>query len=338
MKAAILSDIYKVEIKEVEKPKINKNEVLIKVKSTGICGSDLHAYRGHHPFRKPPVILGHEVSGIVEEIGDEVKNININDRVTVEPQLGCGNCEYCFLGKYNLCIDRKAPGIGDWNGTFAEYFVVCEKAVFKLTDQITYDEGALIEPLAVGVHAVRKTGIKLGDTVAILGGGTIGLTNLIAARNAGATKIFITDFIDYNLEKARQLGADYTINPNKENVCKKIKEIFSYGVNKVIITAAFEPVWKEALSISKKGANICIVGMFNENVQVDFLDMLMTEKSIITSWLYLREDFVTAIDIAKKVKLNLLITHNLKLEDAQKGLEKMDKRKENIIKIILNPF
>jgi len=135
MKAAVLTEIHKVEIKDVEKPEIKDNEVLIKVKSTGICGSDLHAYRGHHPFRKPPVILGHEVSGVVEEIGDVVNNIKNGDRVTVEPQLGCGECEYCLTGKYNLCIDRRAPGIGNWHGSFAEYFVAPEGTVYKLTGQ-----------------------------------------------------------------------------------------------------------------------------------------------------------------------------------------------------------
>lgn len=338
MKAAVLTDFYKIEIKEIKKPQIEKNEALIRVKSTGICGSDLHAYRGHHPFRKPPVILGHEVSGIVTEIGSEVKNIAINDRVTVEPQLGCGICEYCIEGKYNLCNNRKAPGINNWYGTFAEYFVAHDKNIFKISENISYDKGALIEPLAVGVHAVRQADIKLGETVAILGAGTIGLTTLIAARVAGATKIFITDYIDHNLEKAKQLGADYIINPGKESVSEKIKDLCPHGVNKAFITAAFKPVWEEALNISKKSSNICIVGMFSEEIQVDFLDLLMTEKTIKTSWLYLREDFITAIDIAKKNNLGLLITHNLNLEEAQKGMIKLDKKEENIIKIILNPL
>lgn len=336
MKAAVLTKIRKIEIKNIEKPKIKDSEVLIKVKSTGICGSDLHAYRGVHPFRKPPVILGHEISGIVEEIGDVVNNIKIGDRVTVEPQFGCGKCEYCLTGKYNLCISRRAPGIGDWYGTFAEYFVAPKEAVYKLTNNISYNQGALIEPLAVGVHAVRQSGIKLGDSVAILGAGTIGLMNLVAAIQAGATKIFITDFLDYNLEKAKQLGADYALNPSREKVSEKIKEISPYGVDKVIIAAAFKPVWEEALRISKKGGEICVVGMFEEEIGVNFLDMLMTQKSIMTSWLYLREDFITAIEIAKKVNLNPLITHKLPLSKASEGLKKMDERKENIIKIILN--
>lgn len=336
MKAAVLTKTRKIEIENIEKPEIKDNEVLIKVKSTGICGSDLHAYRGVHPFRKPPVVLGHEVAGIIVELGKKITEFKIGDKATVEPHIGCGKCEYCLEGNYNLCKEKKVPGVGDWIGAFSEYFVAPEKTIYKLSDDLSFDEGALIEPLAVGVHAVRQSGIKLGDSVAILGAGTIGLMNLIAAKQAGATKIFITDFLDYNLEKAKKLGADYVVNPSRENVSEKIKEISQYGVNKVIVTAAFKPVWEEALRISKKGGNICIVGMFDEEAEVDFLDMLMAEKSIKTSWVYLREDFITAIEIAKKINLNTLITHKLSLDKASEGLKKMDERKENVIKIILN--
>lgn len=182
MKVTILSNVYKINVIEIEKPKIKENEVLIRVKSSGICGSDLHAYRGHHPFRKPPVILGHEVSGVVEELGKAVDNIKVGDRVTVEPQLGCGECVYCLEGKYNLCINRRAPGIGSWMGSFSEYFVPPYKVVYKLPDTVNYDRGALIEPLAVGVHAVRNANIQLGDTIAILGAGTIGLMNLVVSK------------------------------------------------------------------------------------------------------------------------------------------------------------
>lgn len=336
MKAAVLTEIRKIEIKSIKKPEIRDDEVLIKVKSTGICGSDLHAYRGIHPFRKPPVVLGHELSGNIAETGKRITKFKIGDKVTVEPHIGCGKCEYCLSGNYNLCKEKKVPGIGEWTGTFAEYFAAPEKTIYKLSDDLSFDEGALIEPLAVGVHAVRQSGIKLGDSVAILGAGTIGLMSLIAAKQVGVTKIFITDFLDYNLEKAKKFGADYTINPSRENVLEKVKKILPYGVSKVIITAAFRPVWEEAVKISKKSGNICVVGMFDKEVQVDFLNMLMAEKSVSTSWVYLREDFIRAIEITKKIDLNPLITHKLPLYKALEGLKKMDERKENVIKIILS--
>ena len=336
MKVAILSNVYKIEIREIEKPKIEENEVLIEVKSTGICGSDLHAYRGQHPFRKPPVILGHEVSGVVEEIGNVANNIKIGDRVTVEPQLGCGECEYCLTGKYNLCVDRRAPGIGNWHGSFSEYFVAPKGTVYKLRDSISYNQGALIEPLAVGVHAIRNANIKLGDTVAILGVGTIGLMSLIAAKNAGASRIYVSDLSDYNLAKAKELGADVIINTKDDNIFEIVKKEDSNGVDKVIITAAFPIVWEEALKISKKGGGICIVGMFDKPVTADLLQLLMSEKSVYTSWLYRREDFETSIKIAQEANLNSLITHKFSLEDTAKALKIMDDRKENIIKVILN--
>lgn len=304
MKVAILSDVYKIDIKEIEKPKIKENEVLIRVKSSGVCGSDLHAYRGHHPFRKPPVILGHEVSGTVEEIGGMVDNIKIGDRVTVEPQLGCGECEYCFAGKYNLCINRRAPGIGNWDGSFAEYFVAPKRTVYKLTNKISYNEGALIEPLAVGVHAIRNADIKLGNTVAILGVGTIGLMSLIAAKNAGASRIYVSDLLDYNLAKAKELGADVIINTEDDNIFKIVEKEDPNGVDKVIITAAFPIVWEEALQICKRNGRICIVGMFKEPVTIDFLKLLMEEKSICTSWLYLKKDFEISKESANHFRSN----------------------------------
>jgi len=336
MKAALLSDNYKIQIVNVEKPKIKDSEVLIRVKSNGICGSDLHAYRGHHPFRKPPVILGHEVSGMVEQLGESVRNVEIGDRVAVEPQLGCGECAYCLAGKYNICVKRAAPGIGSWNGSFAEYFAAPASKVYKLPQDMTYDTGALMEPLAVGVHAVRRADIKLGDSVAVLGVGTIGLMNLVAAKKAGASRTYASDLLDYNLGKARELGADVPINPNKENLIEAVQQRNPYGVDKVIITAAFPPVWEQAVKICKRGGRICVVGMFGESVAVDFLQLLLQEKCICLSWLYRREDFVTAIEIAQAVNLSPIITHTFPLEDAAKGLQMMDERKQNIVKIILN--
>ena len=186
------------------------------------------------------------------------------------------------------------------------------------------------------MHAIRNADIKLGNTVAILGAGTIGLMSLIAAKNAGASRIYVSDLLDYNLSKAKELGADVIINTENDNIFEIVKKEDSNGVDKVIITAAFPIVWEEALKISKKGGGICIVGMFDKPVTTDLLQLLMSEKSVYTSWLYRREDFETSIKIAQEVNLNSLITHKFSLEDTAKALKIMDDRKENIIKVILN--
>ena len=336
MKAVLLTDSYKVEIVDVERPQITDTEVLVEVRSNGICGSDVHAYRGLHPFRKPPVILGHEVSGTIVELGRAVDNVAVGDRVAVEPQSGCGQCAYCLAGRYNLCIKRAAPGIAPWNGTFAEYFAAPASKVYPLPEDMSYDTGALMEPLAVGVHAVRTADVKLGDSVAILGMGTIGLMNLVAARRAGAARIYASDLLDYNLGKAGELGADTTVNSGKDDLLEVIPKSDPWGVDKVIITAAFPPVWTQAQTICKKGGTVCVVGMFGETVTLDLLKFLLEERQVRASWLYLRRDFEIAIDIARRVNLGPMITHRLRLEDAARGLKIMDERKENIVKIILN--
>jgi L-iditol 2-dehydrogenase len=336
VKAALLSEAYRIDIVGTDRPKTRDAEVLIRVKSNGICGSDVHAYRGHHAFRKPPVILGHEVSGIVEEVGRAVVGVEAGDRVAVEPQEGCGRCPQCLAGKENICVSRAAPGIGDWKGSFAQYFAAPAGKVYRLPQGMSYDTGALMEPLAVGVHAARRAGVGLGDSVAVLGVGTIGLMSLVAARKAGASRLYASDLLDFNLGKARELGGDVLINPGREDLLGIMGEREPYGVDKVIVTAAFPPVWEQAVGICRSGGTVCVVGMFGEPVSVDLLGLLLREKSIHLSWLYGRRDFLAAIDIAGAVDLEPMITHRLPLEEAAKGLKMMDERKEDIVKILLN--
>jgi L-iditol 2-dehydrogenase len=185
MKAALVVAREKVEIREIDIPKIKSDEALIKVKAVGVCGSDLHLFRGTHPVRKPPAILGHEVAGDIVEVGDRVSNLKVGDRVTVEPQQGCGKCEFCRQGIVSLCLNKKTPGTPDWNGTFAEYFNAPAQVVHKITDNVSYQMATLIEPLAVAVHTVGRITVKEKDTLVILGSGTIGLLTLVVARESG---------------------------------------------------------------------------------------------------------------------------------------------------------
>ncbi len=185
MKAALVTDVEKVSIEEIERPIIKDDEVLIKVKTVGVCGSDLHLFRGTHAFRKPPAILGHEIAGEVVEIGKRVRNLKVGDRVTVEPQYGCGECEFCRQGLINLCTKKIVPGTAKWIGVFVEYFNAPEKTVYKLNDSVSYPMGTMIEPLAVAVRAFRRATVKEKDCVVKLGSGTIGLLCLIVARQMG---------------------------------------------------------------------------------------------------------------------------------------------------------
>ncbi|MHB1417626.1 MAG: zinc-dependent alcohol dehydrogenase, partial [Chloroflexota bacterium] len=182
MKAAVLTAHYHIEFADIPEPEPKANEVKIKVISAGICGSEVHAFKGTHPFRHPPAILGHELAGEVVAVGDEINGYKVGDRVTVEPQILCGVCDACRAGYPNLCDNKVVLGTQKWVGGYAEYIVAPEQTLYKIPDSVSYDEAVMIEPLAVGVHAVREAKLKVGQSAIILGGGTIGLATLVAAR------------------------------------------------------------------------------------------------------------------------------------------------------------
>lgn len=179
MRAALIDQIRSVKLVDIPEPQIHKgNEVKIQVKTTGICGSELHAYHGTHPFRIPPLVSGHEFAGVIVEIGYAVTKFKIGDRVTAEPQTSCGKCWECRNGMYHLCPEKCVLGAMGWSGSFGEYIIMPEETLIKLPDDMSFEDATLIEPLAVGMHAVRTSGCGLGDRILVVGCGAIGLESL----------------------------------------------------------------------------------------------------------------------------------------------------------------
>jgi len=338
MKAVFVDDAYSVVVKEVEVPELLENNVLIQVKVAGICGSDIHTYKGLHPFRKPPVIIGHEISGEVVGVGTKVQTIKIGDRVTVEPQIGCGACDYCLEGQVNFCEKRTAPGIGDWYGTMAEFFVTPEQTVFKLPDTLSHEEGVLVEPVAVGVHAVRKGNIGIGDRVAILGAGPIGLLAMSAAKVAGATTTLVTDVLDYALEAAEKMGATHTLNiKDKSDWSNEAKEL-SGGMFDVVLVAVGVPgIIDQALSLLRKGGRIVTIAMFHGDQTFNIHNLQNQEKEIVGCMTYNRVDTQTAIEMlaAGVINTEVIISHRLSFEDAGEGFRMVDKKENASLKVIV---
>lgn len=221
MKVAVMEDIGKMNLVERPIPKPQKNEVLVKLEYVGICGSDLHYYehgRIGDYIVKPPFVLGHEASGIIVEIGENVKNLKLGDRVALEPGKTCGNCEFCKKGLYNLCPDVVFFATPPVDGVFQEYVAHEAALCFKLPDNMTTLEGALIEPLAVGFHAAIQGDAHLGQTAVVMGAGCIGLVSILALKARGVNNIYVVDIIEKRLEKARELGATGIIN-GREKKC-----------------------------------------------------------------------------------------------------------------------
>lgn len=338
MKAVFVDHPYSVAVKDVEAQPIKDNEVKIQVKVAGICGSDINTYKGIHPFRKPPVIIGHEVAGDVVEAGKNVKKVKVGDRVTVEPQEGCGTCEPCLLGETNSCVDRGAPGINDWYGAMAEYFVAPEKSVLALPETLSYEQGVLAEPLAVGVHAVEKADIRPGDRVAVIGVGPIGLLTLAAAKSAGATTILATDIMDYSLESASKYGATVTLNTKgKEKWTEEAKQRVGGAFDKVFVAAGVPGVVNDALSLLKRGGRIATIAMFHKEETLDIVQLQNQEKEVIGSFCYTYKDMKNALSLLANgnVSDEVIVSHVLPVEKADKGFELVEKKLEQSLKVLI---
>jgi L-iditol 2-dehydrogenase len=337
MKAAFVVDKEKVEIREIDIPKINSNEVLIKVKTVGVCGSDLHLFRGTHPTRKPPAILGHEVAGDIIEVGNQVRNLKVGDRVTVEPHKVCGECEFCKQGLANLCVAKINPGNPGWNGTFAEYFNAPAQVVHKISDKVSYETATLIEPLAVAVHAVGRITVKPKDTLVILGSGTIGLLTLIAARESGYQNIICTDTQDFNLSMAKGEGAKLVLNPLQDDVVAKVREFTAgRGADAVLILANAKNIIDQASSIVRKRGEIGIVAMITEKIPVYPQNFVTNEITLFGSVTYETKDFLKAAKMVNNgLNLQNFVTQRLSLDDSQKALSILSDKKENVVKVIV---
>ena len=335
MKAAYVVDTMKTEIKDIPVPNIKPNEVLIKTKAVGICGSDLHVFLGAHAFRKPPVILGHEISGDIYKVGEEVTKFKVGDRVAVNPTISCGKCEYCLASKENICPNRRAPGTTEWVGTFVEYFPAPENIVYKIPDDVDYGTATLAEPLSVAMHILGRLG-KNKDSIAILGCGTIGLLTLFLAKRLGYKKIICSDPAEYNRITALRLGADMVINPLEDDVSEKIFSITKEGVGTCVVAAGPPNILDQATEITKKGGDIGLVAMITNPIPVNSYNIVYKEQNIYGSQLYTTEDFEKALDIINSNEdMSVFITQRLFVDDIQHAMEILHEKRENVIKIII---
>ncbi len=339
MKAAVLRDYYKMQIEEVPEPEPAPNEVKIRVAVVGICGSEMHAYKGTHPFRHPPSIQGHEMAGDVVAMGSEVRRFAIGDRVTLDPQRVCGVCDDCRSGHPNSCTKKIMLGVQEWPGAFGRYIVAPEQQIYKLPDHVSYEEGSMVEPLSVGVHAVRQAGVKPGSSVLILGGGTIGLCALAGARAAGAAQVIITDAFDFNLEVAKKLGATATVNVRRQDVNQVVAEVTGgKGVDAALVAVGVPAVVNQAIAAVKRRGEVVLIGLFHEPISIqDSFAIISAERVLRGSQTYNPEDVQRALDLIStgQVDVKAMITHRLPIDDAQHAFEMVDKRLEDSIKVIL---
>lgn len=337
MRAAYITGVKQTEIREIDKPVPKKGEVLIKIESVGICGSDLHLFLGVHAFRKPPVILGHEMSGTVCELGEGVTKFLIGDRVTVNPSVSCGKCLTCKRGLENICEQRKAPGTDDWIGCFVEYFPAPEETVYKIHDDVEFSRAALTEPLSVATHILGRASVQDIKTMAIIGCRTIGLMTLYLAKKRGVGKIVCSDPAAYNRDQALRFGADLAVNPFTEDPVKAAMQITDgEGVDLCIVAAGASMILDQASQMTRKGGEIGLVAMITKPINFYCYSIVFREQRIFGSQIYQTGDFEDALEVVQTdERLSSFVTQRMSMDDVQKAMEMLAEKKENIIKIIL---
>lgn len=327
--------------KDIPLPSIKDKEVLIKVEAVGICGSDMHYYQ-HGKIGdfivEGDFILGHEAAGTVMEIGKDVKSLKVGDRVALEPGKTCGECEFCKSGLYNLCPDVEFFATPPYHGVFVNYVNHPENMCFKLPDNVSSVEGALVEPLSVGLHATGQGGVKLGDTVVIFGTGCIGLCALIASKARGASTIIVVDMLENRLEKAKVLGATYTVNAREVNTVEKILELTEgKGANVVIETAGAMATVKQTVDVLKIGGTIVMVGMTpKDEVEFNFMKLMNKEGQIKTIFRY-RNLYPTAINAIASGTINIkdIVTHEFDFENTKDALDYVALNPSEVVKAVI---
>jgi L-iditol 2-dehydrogenase len=283
-------------------------------------------------------ILGHECSGVVVETGKNVKRLKAGDRVALEPGVPCGQCEFCRSGKYNLCPDVEFLATPPYHGCLMNYIAFPENMAFKLPDNVSTKEGALVEPLAVGLHAAAQGNVRLGDKVVILGAGTIGLVTLLACKAYGATEVTVVDVIEKRLEVAKNLGATRVINAKDENAVETVMALTNgVGVDKVIETAGNEHTIKQCPYLVKRGGTIVLVGLAPKDIiDFNFMQIMVKEADIKTVFRY-RNLYPSAIGAIADGKINVkgIVTHEFDFEESDKAFDFVIENKNEVVKAVI---
>ena len=327
-----------IEFRETPRPIAAEGQVLVRIMRIGICGSDIHVYHGKHPFTRYPVTQGHEVSGRIEAVGSGVEGLSVGQKVTIEPQVCCGHCYPCTHGKYNLCEELKVMGF-QTTGTASESFAVDAAKVTPLPETMSYDEGAMIEPLAVTVHAAKRFPELKGARVAILGCGPIGILLMQSCKALGAASVLVTDVSDYRLSVARSVGADYAVNTGETDMEQALRDAFGSDKADVIYDCAGSDITMgQAIRCARKGSTIVLVAVFSKLASVDLAVLNDHELDLNTSMMYRHEDYVDAIRLVSegKVQLRPLMSRHFAFRDYLKAYQYIDENREMTMKVIID--
>ncbi|HZS87296.1 MAG TPA: NAD(P)-dependent alcohol dehydrogenase [Chloroflexota bacterium] len=341
MKAAVLQRARVLTMEQRPRPEPGPGEVLVRVRSVGVCGSDVHYYTHGRigPFVvESPLVLGHEMAGTIAALGPGVTTRTVGQRVAVEPGVPDRVCEFCRSGRYNLCPNVRFMATPPVDGAFTEFVVMPQDFVFPLPDHVSLEEGAMIEPLSVGVYAVHRSGLRAGQDVAVLGAGPIGLVTLQAARAAGAGAITVVDLDAHRLEVAASMGATATVDASRDDPQSRILELTGgRGVDLVFEAAGSPRTAAMAVHLARRGGRVAVIGLPPEdNCPFPLVAAMAKEVDIVTVFRYANV-YPAAIALVAEGRVNVkdLITHRFTLEEAERALQLSDRREDGVVKALV---
>lgn len=339
MKALVYKAEKVVEIEERNIPVPKSDEVLIQVKEVSICGSDLGAYRHASERFKTPLVLGHEFSGVITEVGADVKDYKVGQRVTVNPIVKCNDCFHCNKGEANLCGNRASMGtaIGGerTDGAMREYVTVKDWMVIPIADNVSFKTGAMLEPCGVCLAAAKCGYDKSEKNVVVIGTGPIGFLITKFLKAMGVPNVICSDIVDFRLGKAKEFGADHTINAKDEDVVKRVKELTNgYGADRVIIAAGVGSVINQSFEMVRNGGTIVLVALMHEMVTIDPMEIVGRGIKFLGSYMFTTE-MAEAAQMFAEGKLNVeeLITSSFPLERGNEAFEVLDTPNNSEIKV-----
>ena len=343
MKALLLEQYMQLGYQEVPEPAISPDDVLIRVKACGICGSDVHGLDGSTGRRIPPIVMGHEAAGVIQEVGANVKGWSTGDRVTFDSTVSCGHCYFCARGEINLCDNRQVLGVscGEFrrHGAFAELVSVPARILYRLPDSLGFAQAAMIEAVSIAVHAVNITPKSLGDTAVVVGSGMIGLLTIQAAKAAGFARVFAVDLDDNKLAAALRLGADAAFNPKTVDVPKAIQELTNGRGADVALEAvgAAAPI-KTAIMSVKKGGTVTLIGNIAPNIELP-LQAVVTRQIRLQGSCASSGEYPACIELlaSGRIKVDEMISARVPLAEGADWFKRLYAHEPNLMKVILEP-
>lgn len=343
MKALLLKEYKQLELTEMPEPTIGPEDLLVRVKACGICGSDVHGYDGSTGRRIPPLVMGHEAAGVVAKAGSAVREFKVGDRITFDSTVYCGRCAFCRSGQINLCDNRRVLGVscGDYrqHGAFAEYVAVPERIAVRLPDTLAFEHAAMVEPISIAVHAVNRTPIKLGDTAVVVGSGMIGLLVIQALRLAGCARVIAVDVEDTKLALAKKLGAEVGLNARTCDPGKEAQALTGGRGADVAVEAvgAAAPI-QTAIACLRKGGALTLVGNITPKIELP-LQAVVTRELTLYGSCASQGEYPACLELLARgaIQVEPLISARIPLEQAPAWFDRLYAQEPGLMKVIVQP-